>query len=45
MEKTKLLLYANYFYPEYASTGQLLTEMCEGLTDDFDIFDHDLLKN
>ena len=37
MTKKKLLLYANYFYPEYASTGQLLTEMCEGLIDEFDI--------
>ncbi len=37
MMKKKLLLYANYFYPEFASTGQLLTEMCEGLVDDFDI--------
>ena len=35
--KKKLLLYANYFYPEVASTGQLLTEMCEGLQEIFDI--------
>ena len=33
----KILLIANYFYPEVASTGQLLTEMCEGLQKNFDI--------
>lgn len=35
--KKKMLLYANYFYPEVASTAQILTELCEGLKDRFDI--------
>ncbi len=33
----KLLLICNYFYPEVASTGQLLTETCEELQKEFDI--------
>ncbi len=36
-EKKKLLMLANYFHPEYASTGQLMTELCEYLAKDFDI--------
>ncbi len=32
MKKKKLLVFANYFYPEVASTAQILTELCEGLT-------------
>ena len=35
--KKKLLIYAHYFYPDVASTGQILTELSEGLKDDFDI--------
>ena len=35
--KKKLLIYAHYFYPDVASTGQILTELCEGMTDAFDI--------
>ena len=35
--KKKVLVYAHYFYPDVASTGQILTELCEGLGDDFDI--------
>jgi glycosyltransferase involved in cell wall biosynthesis len=35
--KKKLLVYAHYFYPDVASTGQILTELCEGLKDKFDI--------
>lgn len=35
--KKKLLLYANYFYPELASTSQILTELCLELQEDFDI--------
>ncbi len=35
--KKRLLVYAHYFYPDVASTGQLLTELCEGLQDKFDI--------
>jgi glycosyltransferase involved in cell wall biosynthesis len=37
MNKKKLLVIANYFYPEFASTGQLMTELCEFLINDFDI--------
>lgn len=35
--KKKLLVYAHYYYPDVASTGQILTELCEGLQQDFDI--------
>lgn len=35
--KKKLLMYTNYFYPEVATTGQILTELAEGLTETFDI--------
>lgn len=35
--KKKLLVYAHYFYPDVASTGQILTELCEGLSEYFDI--------
>lgn len=33
----KLLLYANYFYPEVASTAQILTELCLGLKEKYDV--------
>lgn len=35
--KKKLLIYAHYFYPDVASTGQILTELSEGMSDAFDI--------
>lgn len=35
--KKKLLIYAHYFYPDVASTGQILTELSEGLSGSFDI--------
>lgn len=35
--KKKLLIYAHYYYPDVASTGQILTELAEGLCDSFDI--------
>lgn len=35
--KKKLLVYAHYFYPDVASTSQILTELCEGLQEDFEI--------
>ncbi|QJA09402.1 glycosyltransferase family 4 protein [Romboutsia sp. CE17] len=35
--KNKLLIYAHYFYPDVASTGQILTELSEGMSDTFDI--------
>lgn len=33
----KLLVYAHYYYPDVASTGQILTELCENLVDTFDV--------
>ena len=35
--KKRLLVYAHYFYPDVASTGQILTELCEGLQESFNI--------
>ena len=35
--KKKLLVYAHYYYPDVASTGQILTELCEGMKGTFDI--------
>lgn len=35
--KKKLLIYAHYFYPDVASTGQILTELSEGMQEEFDI--------
>lgn len=35
--RKKLLMYTNYFYPEVATTGQILTELAEGLSKSFDI--------
>jgi glycosyltransferase involved in cell wall biosynthesis len=35
--KKKLLMYTNYFYPEVATTGQILTELAEGLASSFDV--------
>ena len=37
MSKKKLLVYAHYYYPDVASTGQILAELCEGMKDTFDI--------
>lgn len=36
-DKKKLLIYAHYFYPDVASTGQILMELTEGLKEAFDI--------
>ena len=36
-EKKKLLMYAHYFYPDVASTAQILTELSEGLKENFHI--------
>ena len=33
--KKNLLIYAHYYYPDVASTGQILTELAEGLKDTF----------
>ncbi|MGE7825021.1 glycosyltransferase family 4 protein [Paenibacillus sp. NPDC093718] len=35
--KQKMVFVINYFYPDYASTGQLLTELCLHLQHDFEI--------
>lgn len=35
--KKKMLVYAHYYYPDVASTGQILAELCEGLKKYFDI--------
>ncbi|MEC0666409.1 glycosyltransferase family 4 protein [Priestia flexa] len=37
MTKKKIVFVINYFYPDYASTGQLLTELCLNLQKDFKI--------
>lgn len=37
MKKKKIAFVINYFYPDLASTGQLMTELCLDLQDDFDI--------
>lgn len=34
-DKKNLLIYAHYYYPDVASTGQILTELAEGLSDTF----------
>lgn len=36
-ELPSMLVYANYFYPEVASTAQILTELCDGLSENYDI--------
>jgi glycosyltransferase involved in cell wall biosynthesis len=35
--KKKLLIYAHYYYPDVASTGQILQELAEGLKERFEI--------
>ena len=37
IEKMNLLIYAHYYIPDIASTGQLLGELVEGLSDEFNI--------
>lgn len=37
MYKKRLLVMGDYFYPDVASTGQLLTELCLELQNDYDI--------
>jgi colanic acid biosynthesis glycosyl transferase WcaI len=37
MKKKKVTFVINYFYPDFASTGQLMTELCLDLQHDFDI--------
>ncbi len=35
--KKKLLIYAHYYIPDTASTGQILRELAEEMLDKFDI--------
>lgn len=37
MPKPKIVFAINYFYPDYASTGQLLTELCLHIQNDFEV--------
>lgn len=37
MSKKKLLIYAHYYIPDTASTGQILRELAEGMLEQFDI--------
>lgn len=36
-KKPRMLVYAHYYYPDVASTGQILTELAESLADDINI--------
>lgn len=36
-DKKRLLIYAHYYIPDVASTGQILRELAEGMKDKFDI--------
>ncbi len=36
-QKKKLLIYAHYYAPDVASTGQILQELAEGIKDTFDV--------
>ncbi|MES9759666.1 glycosyltransferase family 4 protein [Priestia megaterium] len=36
-DKKKLLIYAHYYIPDVASTGQILRELAEGMINEFDI--------
>ncbi len=35
MQKKNLLIYAHYYYPDLASTGQILTDLAEGISEEF----------
>ena len=35
--KKKILIYAHYYAPDVASTGQILQDLAEGMTDEFDV--------
>lgn len=37
MSKKKILIYAHYYAPDVASTGQILQDMAEGMIDAFDV--------
>ena len=37
MPEKKLLIYAHYYAPDVASTGQILQDLAEGMIDEFDV--------
>ncbi len=37
MSKKRLLIYAHYYVPDTASTGQILRELAEGMLEEFDV--------
>lgn len=37
IHKRKLLIYAHYYAPDVASTGQILQDMAEGMADEYDV--------
>ena len=37
MIKKKILIFAHYYYPDVASTAQILKDQAEGMTKDFDV--------
>lgn len=37
MKKKKLLIFAHYYHPDTASTGQILKDQAEGMLDEFDV--------
>ena len=37
MNKKSILIFAHYYYPDIASTGQILKDQAEGMLEDFDV--------
>ena len=37
MQKKRILIFAHYYYPDVASTGQLLQDLAESMTDEFEV--------
>ena len=37
MSKKRILIFAHYYYPDVASTGQLLQDLAESMTDEFEV--------
>lgn len=37
MDKKKILIFAHYYHPDVASTGQILKDQAEGMLDEFDV--------
>ena len=37
MDKKKLLIFAHYYHPDVASTGQILKDLAEGMRKEFDV--------